>query len=169
MANFVRRKEGTIMRNSERQSFFAGLKHAFSKSKSADMDKKKEAKGFVCLQEASKNGKPVKCIRFVDYPVFSIDGEEYSVDLEDSKMMKDVYKYLDSLHEKTEAEFVITQKRTYAVPSLNKYLALTVQLACEGVDDGNRICCLVTHMGIENAVLIDKADKIEPEEVSQLH
>lgn len=143
-----------MLNNSEKQSFFAGLKHVFGAPK----------------KSANKTiGKPVECIRFVDYPVFNIDGKEYSVDLENSKMMKDVYKYLDSLHETTEAEFVITQKRTYAVPSLDKYLALLISLACESVDDGGKIYSVVTHVGIENAILQDKADNIEPEPVKELH
>lgn len=45
----------------------------------------------------STTQKTVECVQFVDYPVFDIDGKEYSVDLEDSRMMNDVYEYLDSL------------------------------------------------------------------------
>lgn len=143
-----------MLNNSEKQSFFAGLRHVFSTPK----------------KTANKTiGRPVKCVRFVDYPVFDIDGKEYSVNLEDSKMMKDVYKYLDSLQETMESEFVLTQKRTYAVPNLDKYLTLLIRLECESVDDGGKIYSVVTHMGIENAILQDKADNVEPEPVTELH
>lgn len=142
-----------MLNKSEKQSFFAGLRHVFSGSKSAN----------------KTIGRPIECVRFVDYPVFDIDGKEYSVDLENSKMMKDVYKYLDSLQETMESEFVITQKRTYAVPSLGKYLALLISLTCESVNDDGKICSVVTNVGIENAVLQDKADNVEPEPVKELH
>lgn len=143
-----------MLKNSEKQSFFAGLRHVFSTPK----------------KTANKTiGRPVECVRFVDYPVFDIDGKEYSVNLEDSKMMKDVYKYLDSLQETTEAEFVITQKRTYAVPSLDKYLALLIRLECESINNDGKICPVVTNVGIENAILQDKADNVEPEPVKELH
>lgn len=114
--------------------------------------------------------KTVECVQFVDYPVFDIDGKEYSVDLEGSRMMSDVYEYLDSI-DVTKAEFTLTQIRTYAVPSLNKYLTLTISLACESVEENEKIFYVVTHMGIENAVLLDNAGKsmVEPEPVQVLH
>lgn len=114
--------------------------------------------------------KTVECVQFIDYPVFDIDGKKYSVDLEGSRMMNDVYEYLDSI-DVTKAEFTLTQIRTYAVPSLNKYLNLTVSLACESVEENEKIFYVVTHMSIENAVLQDNADKsmVEPEPVQVLH
>lgn len=150
-----------MLNNSEGQSFFAGLKNALAShlsfgSESANADK--------------TTGKTVKCVEFVDYPVFDIDGKEYSVDLEGSKMMNETYEYLDSF-EATKAEFILTQNRTYAVPSLDKYLALSISLACESAEYDDKICYVVTHLGIENAILLDNvdSDKVEPEPVEELH
>lgn len=147
-----------MLNNPENQSFFAGLKHAFFGSKSADKTPEKPA----------EIGRPIECTQFVDYPVFDIDGKEYSVDLEGSKMMKDAYEYLDSFPE-TNGDFILIRKRTYAVPSLNKYLALTISLACESAEYSGKISYVVTHMGIEKAYLLDKAEDVEPEPVTELH
>lgn len=146
-----------MLKNSEGQSFFAGLKHAFFGSKA---DKEPE--------KTPESGRPVKCVQFVDYPVFNIDGKEYKVDLEDSQMMKDAYKYLDSLPESNN-DFILIRKRTYAVPRLGKYLALTISLACESAEYSGKISYVVTHMGIEKAYLLDKADSVEPEAAVELH
>lgn len=84
--------------------------------------------------------------------------------------MNDVYEYLDSI-DVTKAEFTLTQIRTYAVPSLNKYLDLTISLECCSVEENEKIFYVVTHMGVENAVLQDNADKsmVEPEPVQELN
>lgn len=150
-----------MFNNSEGQSFFAGLKNALASHLSF---------GSESANAAKTTGKTVECVEFVDYPVFDIDGKEYSVDLEGSKMMNDVYEYLDSF-EATNADFILTQNRAYAVPSLGKYLALSISLACESAEYNDKICYVVTHLGIENAVLLDNvnSENVEPEPVEELH
>ena len=148
-----------MLKNSEGQSFFAELKHAFFGPK---VDKKPE--------KTPEIGRPVKCVQFVDYPVFDIDGKEYSVDLEGSTMMMEAYKYLDSSpFPETTSNFALTRKRTYAVPSLKKYLALTISLAGESAEYGGKVSYVITHIGIEKAFLLDKAEDVEPEAATELH
>lgn len=134
-----------------RQSYIQKMKEAISKHQ---------------LFSSHKAEKSVECVEFVDVPVFDIDGKEYYVDLEDSKMMKDVDRYLGSL-EVTKDEFIITEHRTYAVSSLGKYLALSISVACEAAEYDSHIRYVITHLGIDDAVLLDSAGSriVDPEEV----
>ena len=111
--------------------------------------------------------KLVKCIEFDDRPVFEIDGKEYSFDLEGSKMMQDVYGYLDSLAAKDGDYFTITSKGVYAIQGLGKLLALTVAFDCEAAEY-DRLRYVVAHMAIDKAVLLDREDGLEPEIVTEL-
>lgn len=115
----------------------------------------------------------IDCVDFNDYPVFEIDGKKYYVDLENSRLMKDVEHYLETerflattnVIDK-EPELILHKKRTYLIPSLNKYLRLNVWIACELVDDEYYA---ITHLGIEKAVLSSIAfGAIEPETVEEL-
>lgn len=108
----------------------------------------------------------VKCIEFVDRPVFEIGGRNYSVDLEGSKMTEDVYKFLNSLSVKEDDFFTISRMRVYAIPSLGKYLALAVNLYCESAEY-EKLRYVVTNMGIESAFLLDNASEIEPENMEE--
>lgn len=115
----------------------------------------------------------IDCVEFNDYPVFEIDGKQYYVDLENSKLMKDVERYLKTEHYLTtakvidkEPELILHKKRTYFIPSLNKYLRLNVWVACELVDDKYYA---ITHLGIEKAIMLNFVHGvIEPEIVKEL-
>ena len=111
--------------------------------------------------------KKVNCIEFVDRPIFEIDGKEYSLDLEGSKMMKDVYEYLDSLTAKDDDYFTITSKGIYAIQGLGKLLALTVAFDCEAAEY-DRLRYVVAHMAIDKAVLLGREEVLEPEIVTEL-
>ena len=111
--------------------------------------------------------KLVKCIEFVDCPVFEIDGKEFSLDLEGSKMMRDVYDYLASLTAKEGDYFTLTSKGVYAIQGLGKFLALTVSFDCEAAEY-DRLRYVVAHMAIDKAVLLDREDVLEPEIVTEL-
>lgn len=123
-------------------------------------------KKFFTLQ-ADPQEEQIKCVEFNDYPVFEIDGEKYYVELEDSQLTEDVERCLKNIKaNKNRPEFVIDEKRTYFVPSLNKYLNLVISVACELVDDEYYT---ITHLGIENAVLTNVAREMaEPENVEEL-
>lgn len=108
----------------------------------------------------------VKCVEFNDYPVFEIDGKQYRVELENSRLTADVESFLNTLEAGEEGpEFVINEKRTYPIPSLDKYLSLIVSVACELADDEHYV---ITHLGIEKAVLPSNVfGMIEPETVEE--
>lgn len=111
--------------------------------------------------------KSVKCIEFVDRPVFEIDGKEFSVDLEGCEMMRDVYECLKSISSVKENDFLtISRMCVFAIPSLGKYLALTVTLDCE-LAEYEKLCYVVTHMGVESAFLLKTASEIEPESIEE--
>lgn len=114
--------------------------------------------------------KSVKCVEFIDRPVFEIDDKNYSVDLsvdlENSEMMRDVYKYLNSLPVKEDNFFTLSRMRVYEIPSLGKYLALTVNLDCESAEY-EQLRYVVTNMGVESAFLLDVASEIEFEPMEE--
>ena len=128
---------------------------------------------FNNLKKVFTARQKIDCVEFNDYPVFEIDGKKYYVDLENSRLMKDVECYLETERFLTttnvidkEPELILHKKRTYLIPSLNKYLRLTVWIACELVDDEYYA---ITHLGIEKAVLSSTAfGVIEPETVEEL-
>lgn len=128
---------------------------------------------FNNLKKVLTSRQKIDCVEFNDYPVFEIDGKQYYVDLENSQLTKDVERYLETERYLTvtnvidkEPELILHKKRTYLIPSLNKYLRLTVWIACELVDDDHYA---ITHLGIEKAVMLNTAHGvIEPETVEEL-
>ncbi len=128
---------------------------------------------FNNLKKVFTSRQKIDCVEFNDYPVFKIDGKKYYVDLENSRLMKDVERYLETERFLTttrvidkEPELILHKKRTYLIPSLNKYLNLNIWIACELVDDEYYT---ITHLGIEKAVLSSTAfGVIEPETVEEL-
>lgn len=128
---------------------------------------------FNNLKKVFTSRQKIDCVEFNDYPVFEIDGKKYYVDLENSRLMKDVERYFETERFLTTAKvinkepgLILHKKRTYLIPSLNKYLRLTVWIACELVDDEYYA---ITHLGIEKAVLSSTAfGVIEPEMVEEL-
>ena len=110
--------------------------------------------------------KSVKCIEFVDRPVFEIGGKKYSVDLESGKMMKDVYEHLNSLSVKENDFFTISRMRVYTIPGLEKFLALTISLDCESAEY-EKLRYVVTNVGVESAFLLDNASETEPETMEE--
>lgn len=125
------------------------------------------------LKKILTSHQKIDCVEFNDYPVFEIDGKKYYVDLENSRLMKDVERYLETERFLTttnvidkEPELILHKKRTYLIPSLNKYLRLNIWIACELVDDKYYA---ITHLGIEKAVLSSTVfGAIEPETVEEL-
>lgn len=128
---------------------------------------------FNNLKNVFTSRQKIDCVEFNDYPVFEIDGKKYYVDLENSRLTTDVERYLKTERFLTttrvidkEPELILHKKRTYLIPSSNKYLRLTVWIACELVDDEYYA---ITHLGVEKAVLLSTAfGVIEPETVEEL-
>lgn len=128
---------------------------------------------FNNLKKVFTSRQKIDCVEFNDYPVFDIDGTQYYVDLENSKLTTDIERYLKTERYleaikviDKEPEVILSKKRTYLIPSLNKYLRLTVWASCELVDDKYYA---ITHLGIEKAVMLNTAHgTIEPEIVQEL-
>ena len=122
---------------------------------------------FNNLKKVLTSHQKINCVEFNDYPVFEIDGNKYYVDLENSQLTTDVERYLKTLEvDEKVPEFILSNKRTYLIPRLNKYLRLTITIGCESVDDEYYA---ITHLGIEKAVLSSTASGvIEPETVEEL-
>lgn len=102
-----------------------------------------------------------------DYPIFKIDGKQYYVDLKNSRLALRAKNYLKTLDTNENGIVIATKiKRTYSIPSLDKYLRLTIFITCELVDDDHYD---ITHLGVEKAVILNAAHGvIEPETVEEL-
>lgn len=125
-------------------------------------------KNFKKLFTSFMSRKKINCVEFKDYPVFDIDGKRYYVDLKKSRLMMRAKNYLKTINKRNEKGFIIVTdiKRTYPIPSLNKYLRLKILIACELVDDEYYA---ITHLEVEKAFLLDTAyGVIEPEIVQEL-
>ena len=83
-------------------------------------------------------------------------------------MTQDVYEYLESLAAKDGDHFTLTSKGIYAIQGLGKFLALTVSFDCKASEYDHRLRYVVTHVVIDEAVLLDREDGFESEIVTEL-
>lgn len=113
-------------------------------------------------------GRKIDYVESNDYPIFTIDGKKYYVDLQNSRLALRTRNYLKTINEREEKGFIIVTKvkRTYPIPSLGKYLQLKILIACELIDDDHYE---LTHLDVEKAVMLNDArGVIEPENVEEL-
>ncbi|MDC2828980.1 hypothetical protein [Limosilactobacillus mucosae] len=113
----------------------------------------------------------VQCVEFIDNPVFEIHGKQYSLFLEDSKMVHDVDKALALLPiNQAGIGIPIFQHRVYEVPSLEADLALDVLIDCQPWDTAENSHYVSTNLEIVKAKLIPQRNdvKTEPEKVFEL-